>query len=93
MKSLKEFNLEKLAKKYEVQEFILTDPIQFPHRFKKQEDIEIAAFVSSLFAYGNRKIFIKKLDSGKQLRPGYSGHQNARHDRTGFARAHPRDEK
>lgn len=26
------------------------------------QDIEIAAFVSSLFAYGNRKIFIKKLD-------------------------------
>lgn len=26
------------------------------------QDIEIAAFVSSLFAYGNRKVFIKKLD-------------------------------
>lgn len=61
MKTLKN-NLENLAEKYEVVEFIQDDPIQFPHRFKKTEDIEIAAFVSSLFAYGNRKVFIKKLN-------------------------------
>ena len=54
--------LENLAEKYEVEDFIKNDPIQFPHRFKNPEDIEIAAFISSLFAYGNRKIFIKKLD-------------------------------
>jgi len=54
--------LDELAEKYEVEEFIKDDPIQFPHRYKKQEDIEIAAFVSSLFAYGNRKVFIKKLN-------------------------------
>jgi len=104
--------LENLAEKYEVEDFIKNDPIQFPHRFTSRhcetlvsgsdaqytpkqrilarvsetklvlarettlsraannprqspshlQDIEIAAFVSSLFAYGNRKIFIKKLD-------------------------------
>lgn len=54
--------LENLVKKYETQDFIKNDPIQFPHRFEKAEDIEIAAFLASLFAYGNRKIFIKKLD-------------------------------
>lgn len=54
--------LEELAEKYEVVEFIQDDPIQFAHRFKRAEDIEIAAFVSSLFAYGNRKVFIKKLN-------------------------------
>lgn len=54
--------LQELADKYETIDFIKDDPIQFPCRFKKLEDIEIAAFVSSLFAYGNRKIFIKKLD-------------------------------
>lgn len=54
--------LQDLACKYETVDFIKDDPIQFPHRFKKVEDIEIAAFVSSLFAYGNRRIFIKKLD-------------------------------
>lgn len=58
--------LEELTKKYEIKEFILDDPIQFPHRFQNSEyvaeDVEIAAFAASLFAYGNRKVFIKKLD-------------------------------
>lgn len=54
--------LEELAEKYETEEFIKDDPIQFPHRFNTQKDIEIAAFLASLFAYGNRKIFIKKLE-------------------------------
>lgn len=54
--------LEELAEKYETIEFIKDDPIQFPHRFKSREDIEIAGFVASLLAYGNRKVFIKKLN-------------------------------
>jgi len=54
--------LENLTEKYEVEGFIENDPIQFPHRFEKIEDIEIAGFISSLFAYGSRKVFIKKLD-------------------------------
>lgn len=54
--------LEELVRKYETEDFIKDDPIQFPHRFKNPQDVEIAAFVSSLFAYGNRKIFIKRLD-------------------------------
>lgn len=29
------------------------DPLQFPHRFRNKNDIEIAAFISSIFAYGN----------------------------------------
>jgi len=57
-----EFKLEELTQKYETADFIKDDPIQFPHRFKNLEDKEIAAFLSSLFAYGNRKIFIKKLN-------------------------------
>lgn len=60
-------NLEELVKKYETSDFIKDDPIQFPHRFEKPEDIEISAFVSSLFAYGNRKIFIKKLEELFQI--------------------------
>lgn len=54
--------IEELVERYETQDFIKDDPIQFPHRFQNIEDIEIAAFVASLFAYGNRKTFIKKLD-------------------------------
>lgn len=57
-----QLELDKLAEKYETKDFIKDDPIQFPHRFKKAEEQEIAAFLASLFAYGNRKVFIKKLD-------------------------------
>ena len=53
--------LDKLADKYEQEYFINSDPIQFPHLFKTQQDIEIASFMSSLIAYGSRKVFNKKL--------------------------------
>ena len=54
--------LDNLVKKFETKEFIKSDPIQFPHRFKTKEDIEISAFISSLFAFGKREMFIKKLN-------------------------------
>ena len=54
--------LNNLVKKYETVEFIKDDPIQFPHRGKYKEDIELYGFIASLFAYGNRKMFIKKLE-------------------------------
>lgn len=54
--------LETLYKKYETADFIKDDPIQFPHFYTKREDIEIAGFLASLFAYGNRKVFCKKLN-------------------------------
>lgn len=53
--------LDKLVEKYETIEFIKDDPIQFIHQGKCKEDRELFGFVASLFAYGNRKIFIKKL--------------------------------
>ena len=54
--------LDKLVEQYETIDFIKDDPIQFPHRYKIKEEIELAGFIATLFAYGNRKIFIKKLD-------------------------------
>lgn len=53
---------DKLVETYETEDFIKDDPIQFPHRFKAEKDVEIAGFVASCFAYGNRKVFIKKLN-------------------------------
>lgn len=55
-------NIDLLVSKYETAEFIKDDPVQFPHRFSKKEDIEIAGFIASLVAYGSRKQFIKKLN-------------------------------
>lgn len=54
--------LNKLVEKYENKTFIESDPIQIPHRYKDKKDIEIVAFISALFAYGSRKVFIPKLD-------------------------------
>lgn len=54
--------LDNLVKKYETVDFIKDDPVQFPHRFKNKEDMELAGFIASLFAYGNRKMFIAKLN-------------------------------
>jgi uncharacterized protein (TIGR02757 family) len=38
------------------------DPIDFPRRFGKPENIELAAFLSSVFAYGNVKAILRALD-------------------------------
>ena len=54
--------LDKLVDKYENVDFIKDDPIQFIHRGKSKKDSELAGFIASLFAYGNRKMFIKKLN-------------------------------
>lgn len=54
--------LDKLVEKYETSDFIKDDPVQFLHKFNTKNDIEIAGFIASLLAYGNRKQFIKKLD-------------------------------
>ncbi len=54
--------LDKLVEKYETKEFIKDDPIQFIHRFSDKKEAELAGFIASLFAYGNRKMFISKLN-------------------------------
>ena len=53
--------LDTLADKYENTDFIKDDPVQFIHKYNNKQDIELAGFISSLFAYGNRKMFINKL--------------------------------
>src|SRR5574344_1808835 len=62
--------LDELVKKYETVDFIKDDPVQFPHRFSEKCDIEIAGFIASLFAYGNRKCFIAKLNELFDLMEG-----------------------
>ncbi len=55
--------LDDLKKKYETVEFIKNDPIQFPHRFfYDRKNLEIMGFISSIFAYGKRELFIRVLD-------------------------------
>lgn len=40
---------------------ISPDPLEFPHRFTNMYDIEIVAFIASVFAYGNVKQIIESL--------------------------------
>ncbi|MBI5205945.1 MAG: TIGR02757 family protein [Nitrospirae bacterium] len=49
--------LDRYYKEYNFGERILHDPIEFPHRYKKPEDIEIAGFIASCFAYGRVGLF------------------------------------
>jgi uncharacterized protein (TIGR02757 family) len=43
-------------------DFIADDPVQFPHRYKKREDIEIAAFLSATIAWGRRDIILRSAE-------------------------------
>lgn len=58
LNSIKEF-LDEKAYLYNNKSFIETDPIQIPHLFTKKEDIEIAGFLTSTIAWGQRKSIIK----------------------------------
>ena len=53
---------EEIYNNYNKKEFIHTDPIQFPLKFKDKKDIEIAAIISSSLAYGRVDQIIKSLN-------------------------------
>ncbi len=40
-------------------DFIDKDPVQFPRRFNRLQDIEIVAFLSAIIAWGNRKMICR----------------------------------
>jgi uncharacterized protein (TIGR02757 family) len=45
---------------YNQPSFIANDPVSIPHLFSKKQDIEIAGFFASIFAWGNRTTIIQK---------------------------------
>jgi len=51
--------LEAKYDQYNRPEFIETDPISVPHRYKRKEDIEIAAFLTATISWGNRVSIVK----------------------------------
>jgi len=57
--SLKDFFDRKVAQ-YNQPSFIKDDPICVPHSFSTKQDIEIAGFFASIFAWGNRTTIIQK---------------------------------
>lgn len=55
---LKQF-LDSKVLEFNTIDFIEPDPISIPHRFSLKEDIEIASFLASSIAWGNRKMIVK----------------------------------
>jgi uncharacterized protein (TIGR02757 family) len=52
--------LNRKVEEYNHPSFIVHDPISVPHRFTRKQDIEIAGFFASIFAWGNRTTIINK---------------------------------
>lgn len=46
--------LDSLVEQYNTPSFIDKDPVQFPRRYVRKEDVEVAAFLASTIAWGNR---------------------------------------
>lgn len=56
-------HLDMLAERYERAEFVQNDPISIPHLFRRKEDIEVAAFLASTIAWGNRTMIVRNATS------------------------------
>jgi len=54
--------LDRFYKEYDLKSRIEHDPIEFPHRYKKPEDIEIAGLIASSLAYGKVTLFKPVID-------------------------------
>lgn len=52
--------LKERVRHYNRHTFIERDPVSIPHRFSKQQDIEIAGLFAAVFAWGNRTTIIQK---------------------------------
>ncbi|HMO61914.1 MAG TPA: TIGR02757 family protein [Ferruginibacter sp.] len=50
--------LNKKTALYNQPDFITNDPVSIPHRFTRQQDIEIAGLFAAILAWGNRKSII-----------------------------------
>src|ERR1700753_180331 len=63
---LKDF-FNRKVEEYNKPAFIASDPVCIPHLFTKKQDIEIAGFFASIFAWGNRTTIISKSKELMQL--------------------------
>jgi uncharacterized protein (TIGR02757 family) len=63
---LKDF-LDTKVQHYNQPWFIEKDPVSVPHLFSRRQDIEIAAFFASIFAWGGRTTIIQKSKELMQL--------------------------
>ena len=62
------------ADTYHCTDFIENDPVQFPHRYTRKQDIEISGLLTAIMSFGNRKQILKKADE-LHVRMGDSPYQ------------------
>ncbi|RHJ94090.1 TIGR02757 family protein [Parabacteroides bouchesdurhonensis] len=55
------------AEQYNTKSFIKDDPVQFPHRYKMKQDVEISAFLTAWISYGRRPNILKKAEELHQI--------------------------
>ena len=55
--------LRRWAEEYHTAAFIASDPVQFPHRFVRQNDIEISGLLTAIMSFGNRKQIVLKANA------------------------------
>ena len=66
---LKSF-LDEKVDRYNTRDFIGTDPIQVPHQYHRDEDIEIAGFLSATLAWGQKSTIIRSASRLLSWMPG-----------------------
>jgi uncharacterized protein (TIGR02757 family) len=54
--------LDEICREVETIDFISNDPVLFMHSFEEKKDREIAGFLAALFAWGQRKVVLKKTE-------------------------------
>lgn len=78
--------LERFYREYDLKSRIEHDPIEFPHRYNKPEEIEIAGMIASSLAYGNvtffkpviNKILSVPVDSLREFIINFDPHKDSR---------------
>ena len=66
---IKDF-LDRTAQRINCEDFISRDPVQFPRRFSRLQDIEISALLSASIAWGNRKMICNNCEKMLKIMGG-----------------------
>lgn len=54
--------LDLAATRFNTPDFVETDPVQFPRKYKLKQDVEISAFLTATIAWGKRNLILKSAE-------------------------------
>jgi len=82
--------LDRLVRQYNTKSFIEEDPVQFPRRYKKLQDIEIASFLVAAITWGNRKAILSSCEKilGKIGKSPWDYVMTKKYERLGAGNVH-----